>query len=120
MEFRIENLTETKGFKLIFDLTTVKEMHLFELASYENYEYGGIFSDFIAENNINLFRKTYTIINDNLITVSFDFYTFEGLSSITDEKCKFNADNSDVIKTVNFIQEWMDEEKLNKYYNPEY
>ena len=115
MKFRIENLTETEGFKLIIELATVKEMHLFELASYENYEYGGIFSDFIAENDINKFKKTYTIVNDNLITVSFDFYTYEtGCGQM------INPDDSDVIKTINFIQEWMDEEKLDKYYNPEY
>lgn len=116
MKFRIENLTETKGFKLIFELTTVKEMHLFHLASYENYEYSGIFSDFVAENDIRLFMRTYNIVNDNLVTVSFDFYTCETCDGV------FNTDASDAIKTANFIYEWMDEEKLNKnaYYCREY
>lgn len=115
MKFRIENLTETEGFKLIFELTTVKEMRLFELASYENYERGGLLSDFKEEHDIKMFMRTYNIVNDNLITVSFDFYTFK-----TGNGNVFNNDHSDIIKTTNFIQEWMDEEKLNKYYNPEY
>ena len=115
MKFRIENLTETEGFKLIFELTTVKEMRLFELASYEDHEYGGIFSDFTCEHDINMFMRTYKIVNDNLVTVSFDFYTIK-----TGNGNVFNSDDSDIIKTINFIQEWMDEEKLDKYYNPEY
>ena len=115
MKFRIENLTETEGFKLIFELTTVKDMRLFELASYENYERGGLLSEFKEEHDIKMFMRTYKIVNDNLVTVSFDFYTYE-----TCDGHKINSDDSDVIKTINFIQEWMDEEKLDKYYNPEY
>lgn len=116
MNFRIENLTETDGFKLIFELTTAKEMHLFQLASYENHEYGGIFSDFIEEHDLRVFNRTHKIIDDNLITVSFDFYTCETCDGV------FNTDSSDAIKTANFIHQWMDEEKLNKsaYYCREY
>ena len=117
MNFRIENLTETEGFKLIFELTTVKEMHLFNLASYENHEYGGIFSDFIEEHDLRVYNRTCNIVDDNLVTVSFDFYTIT-----TGGGRVFNSDDSDAIKTANFIQEWMDEEKLNKsvYYTREY
>ena len=105
MKFRIEKLTETEGFKLIIDLTTAKEMYLFALASYSNNERGGIFSDFIEENNIELFMRTYTIVDD-MVSVSFDFYTYEtGF-----EKRVVNPDDSDAVKTINFIQE-----NMNKY-----
>lgn len=116
MKFRIENLTgTTEGYKLIFELTTVKELRLFDIVSHQDYEHGSLFTDFLQENQISGYGGDYTIVNDNLVTVAFNFYRHATGGGRT-----LNSDDSDVIKTAIFIQEWMNEDKLNKYYAREY